>query len=511
MSHGIGALSAARRATDLAALAGGEVVDVLVVGGGITGAGVALDAASRGLSVALLERRDLAHGTSRWSSKLVHGGLRYLAQGDVALAWESARERAILMDVTAPHLVRALPILMPLHAGTPRAAAATAHAGMRIGDGMRALARTSRRRLPRARRAGAEEAWRYAPALRRDGLRGALLGWDGQLEDDARLVVAVARTAAAHGARIVTYAAVTEVGRGEAAVRDERTGERFVVRARHVVNAAGVWAGALAPGLELRPSRGAHVLVAAERLGDPRGGITVPVPGERHRYVFALPRPDGLVLVGLTDDPVEGDVPDEEPSVAPADEAFLLGVVSTVLEEPLGPADVVGRFSGLRPLLAGAGPTADLSRRHAVVEDPATGTLTLVGGKLTTYRRMAQDAVDRIAARPDVSAGPCVTHRLALVGARGAAPVGGARTRLERRYGAEAADVAALAHGDPELLEPLAPGVPACDAELRFAVERELGLTEADLLDRRTRLGLIPAWRAAAEPAARAALAAVAA
>ncbi|MEA2396007.1 MAG: glycerol-3-phosphate dehydrogenase, partial [Solirubrobacteraceae bacterium] len=185
MSQGIGALSAARRATDLAALAGGEVVDVLVVGGGITGAGVALDAASRGLSVALLERRDLAHGTSRWSSKLVHGGLRYLAQGDVALAWESARERAILMDVSAPHLVRALPILMPLHAGTPRAAAATAHAGMRIGDGMRALARTSRRRLPRARRAGAEEAWRYAPALRRDGLRGALLGWDGQLEDDA--------------------------------------------------------------------------------------------------------------------------------------------------------------------------------------------------------------------------------------------------------------------------------------------------------------------------------------
>jgi glycerol-3-phosphate dehydrogenase len=502
MSHRNGALSAARRRGDLEALAAGEAVDVLVVGGGITGAGVALDAASRGLSVALLERRDLAHGTSRYSSKLVHGGLRYLAQGDVALAWESARERAILMGTTAPHLVRPLPILMPLTASVSRRAASTVAAGMRVGDTMRALARTSRTQLPRPRRAGAEEAWRFVPGLRRDDLRGALIGWDGQLEDDARLVVAVARTAAAHGARIVTYAAVTEVGRGEVAARDELTGEALVVRPRHVVNATGVWASGLAPGVKLRPSRGSHVLVPAERLGDPRGGLTVPVPGERNRYVFALPRPDGLVLVGLTDEPVDGE-PVDEPQPEPAEEAFLLETISTVLQTPLTSDDVVGRFAGLRPLPAAEGASADLSRRHAIVEDPPTGMLTVVGGKLTTYRRMAQDVVDRIAARDGVGAGPAVTHRLALVGARGRQPAAGAPPRLERRYGGEAPDVVALADGRDE---PLAPGVPASAAELRFAVERELALTVEDLLDRRTRLGLVPEWRAAAEPAAREAL-----
>jgi glycerol-3-phosphate dehydrogenase len=480
-------------------------VDVLVVGGGITGAGVALDAAARGLSVALLERRDLANGTSRFSSKLVHGGLRYLAQGDVALAWESACERAILMGTTAPHLVRPLPILMPLNRSVSRRAATTVAAGMRVGDTMRALARTSRRRLPAPRRAGAEEAWRYVPGLRRNDLRGALLGWDGQLEDDARLVVAVARTAAAHGARIVTYAPVTEVGRGEVAARDELTGETLVVRARHVVNATGVWATGLAPEVELRPSRGSHVLVPAERLGDPRGGLTVPVPGERNRYVFALPRPDGLVLIGITDEPVDGD-PVDEPRPDPAEESFLLETISTVLQTPLTGADVVGRFAGLRPLLAGEGTSADLSRRHAIVEDPATGMLTIVGGKLTTYRRMARDVVDRLAARHDVQAGPAVTHRLALVGASGTRVAAGAPPRLERRFGSEAPDVLALADGREE---PLAPAVPASAAELRFAVERELALSVEDLLDRRTRLGLVPAWRAAAEPAARDALAGI--
>jgi glycerol-3-phosphate dehydrogenase len=506
MSQRHAALSSARRDADLAELAGGRPVDVLIVGGGITGVGVALDAASRGLTVALLERRDLANGTSRFSSKLVHGGLRYLAQGDLALAWESARERSILMGVTAPHLVRALPILMPLHAGVARREGVGVQAGMRIANTLRALSRTSRHALPRPRRIGALEAWRHVPSLRRDGLRGALMGWDGQLEDDARLVVAVARTAAARGARIVTYTAVTDVARGEVAARDERTGESFTARASHVVNATGAWADTLDPALELRPSKGAHVLVRAEALGDPRAGVTVPVPGERNRYVFALPRPDGLVLIGLTDDPIEGEVPDE-PAVDAGEEAFLLDAVSAALEAPLTADDVVGRFAGVRPLLESAGRTADLSRRHAIVEDPATGMISVVGGKLTTYRRMAQDAVDRIAARPDVAAGPCVTARLALVGARGPRTPG-LPARLERRYGAEAGAVAELAGGDPALLEPIAPGVPACAAELRFAVEHELALTEADVLDRRLRLGLVGEWRVAAAHQARAALAA---
>ena len=487
-------LTSPRREADLEALGAGLEVDLLVVGGGVTGAGVALDAASRGLSVALLERRDLATGTSRWSSKLVHGGLRYLAHGDLAIAWESAAERAVLMGTTAPHLVRALPMLLPLDAAVPRAAGVAAEAGMRFGDGLRALAGTSRRRLPPVRRVSAEEARRWAPALRAEGLRGAILHWDGQLEDDARLVVALARTAAAHGARIVTYASVQQITGDGARARDGRTGLPFDVRARHVVNATGVWAGTLAPDVELRPSKGSHLLVPAARLGDPRAAISVPLGEGSARYVFALPRTDGLVMIGVTDEPFAGAVPDA-PEVTVAEEAVLLQAIGRALERPLTRDDVVGRFAGVRPLLdTGDGETADLSRRHAVIEDPVSGALTVVGGKLTTYRRMAQDALDRI------TAAPCRTRRLPLVGA-GPAPAT-VPARLARRYGAEAADVAALGHGRPELLSPLAPGVPALGVELLFAVERELAITVEDLLDRRTRVGLVPDWRAAALEAA---------
>ncbi len=480
-------LNAARRSAELEALAAGERVDLVVVGGGITGAGVALDAASRGLSVALLERRDLAHGTSRWSSKLVHGGLRYLEHREWGLAWESARERALLMRTIAPHLVRPLPFVTPLDGGMPAAKAAKTQVGLRIGDGLRIGARTSRRVLPPARRISALEARRLAPALAERGLRGALLSWDGQLEDDARLVVAVARTAAAHGARILTYAGATAVRDDGVDAVDALTGAAFSVRARHVILATGVWAGELAPDVALRPSRGSHLLIPAGRLGDPRAAVNVPVPGERGRWVFALPRTDGLVAVGLTDVAADGPIPDE-PAPSAEEEATLLEHASAALEVSLGPEDVAGRYAGLRPLLAGDGTTADLSRRHAVVEDPDTSALTVVGGKLTTYRAMAQDAVDRITDRP------CRTHRLPLVGA--AAPTTG---RLARRFGAEAAAVAALGS-----TEPLAPGVPVCEAELRWAAEHELALTPEDLADRRTRAGLVPEWREAVLAAAHA-------
>jgi glycerol-3-phosphate dehydrogenase len=486
-------LDAARRVTELDRLAEGEAVDLVVVGGGITGAGVALDAASRGLSVALLERRDLAHGTSRWSSKLVHGGLRYLEHREFGLAWESARERALLMRTIAPHLVRPLPFVTPLHAGMPASKAAKTQIGLRIGDGLRIGARTSRRVLPPARRISALEARRLAPALAESGLRGALLSWDGQLEDDARLVVAVARTAAAHGARILTYAGVTGVRDDGVDAVDALTGAAFSVRARHVILATGVWAGELSPSVALRPSRGSHLLIPAGRLGDPRAAVNVPVPGERGRWVFALPRTDGLVAIGLTDVPADGPVPDE-PAPSAEEEAALLAHAGAALEVDLGPGDVAGRYAGLRPLLAGAqDATADLSRRHAVVRDPDTGALTVVGGKLTTYRAMAQDAVDRITDRP------CRTEKLPLVGAPGAAAAGAAPARLGRRFGAEAAAVAALGS-----TEPVAPGVPVCEAELRWAVEHELALTPEDVADRRTRAGLVPEWREAVLAAARA-------
>jgi glycerol-3-phosphate dehydrogenase len=499
-------LNAARRARDLEQLGGGTAVDVLVVGGGITGVGVALDAATRGLSVALLDREDLASGTSRWSSKLAHGGLRYLAKGDVGVAWESAAERAILVDHTAPHLVRALPQVMALRDGVSATSGGLYEVGIRLGDGLRMAARTSGRRLPRARRISAAEALRWVPALDPHQLRGALLSWDGQLEDDARLVVALARTAALHGARIITHAPVTRLHHDGADARDAETGAAFRVRARHVVNATGVWAGDLAPGVRLRPSKGSHLLFNGARLGDPAAALNVPVPGHFGRFVFALPRPDGLVLVGLTDEPYEGAIPDV-PRVTDSEERFLLETISVALERPLTSADVVGRFAGLRPLLHtghGDGSTADVSRRHAVIEDPDTGALTVVGGKLTTYRRMAQDVVDRIAARPGVGAGRCLTHDLPVVGAQGPqVRDAGVPATLTRRYGAEAPAVLALANGRPELLEPIAPGVPVIGAEVRWAVEQEGALTVDDVLERRTRVGLVPAWRAAAEPTAR--------
>jgi glycerol-3-phosphate dehydrogenase len=498
-------LTAARRARELEELGSGLSVDVLVIGGGVTGTGVALDAAARGLSVALVERRDLAHGTSRWSSKLAHGGLRYLAKGQFGVAWESARERNTLATVSAPHLVRALPQIIPAFGRAQIPLAAGLEAGIRLGDAMRALAGTSRRRLPSMRRVGAAEARLWAPPLKERGLRSALLAWDGQLEDDARLVVALARTAAAHGARILTCCEVLAINGSGARVRDTCTGGELGVEARHVINATGVWAGQLVDGIDLRPSRGSHLLVRAERLGRPRAMLGVPLPGHFGRFVFAVPRSDSLVMIGLTDEPFTGQNIPDEPEVPPEEEAFLLGAVSEALEVPLEAADVLGRFAGLRPLLGG-GPqaTADLSRRHAVLEDERTGAVTVVGGKLTTYRQMAQDAVDVIVARDGHRAGPCRTATLPLVGAPqpGVPAARGLPPRLVRRYGSEAREIAALAAGRAELLSPVAPGLDVLGVEFLAAVEREGALTADDVLDRRTRLGLVPEWRVLAAPLA---------
>jgi len=502
-------LDAARRRRDLDALAAGHEVDVLVIGGGITGVGVALDAATRGLTVALVERRDLAHGTSRWSTKLVHGGLRYLAKGDVSVAWESATERARIGETIAPHLVRALPFTIPLTPDLPRTAARLTATGLRLGDAMRAAARTSGKALPRMRQITAAEAVRWAPALNPVGLRGAYLHWDAQLEDDARLVVAIARTAASKSARIVTYAQVERVTSRGAIVRDVRTGASLSIRARNVINATGVWAGDLHPGITMRPSAGSHLLFDASRLGDPAAAMSVPVPGAFGRFVFAIPRPDGLVLVGLTDEPFGGDTIPDLPQVSAADEEFLLRTISRALAVPLTAADIVGRYAGFRPLLhADGGSTADVSRRHAVLTDETTGMVTVVGGKLTTYRRMAEDAVDVVAGRPGVAAGPCITATLPAIGARHAdepldLPEGvEVPARLVRRFGTEAPAVAALADGQPELLRPLVPGVAVTGVELLFAARSEGAVTLEDVLDRRTRTGLVPAWREALGAAA---------
>jgi glycerol-3-phosphate dehydrogenase len=487
-------LNSARRARDLTAVADGEVVDLLVVGGGVTGAGVALDAASRGLSVCLLESRDLAFGTSRWSSKLVHGGLRYLARGQVGLARESAVERGVLMTRTAPHLVRALPQLVPLH-GSDRGLLVMA--GLRAGDALRRAARTPSHVLPAPRRVPAAEAVALVPGLRRAGLHGGLLSFDGQLVDDARLVVALARTAAGFGARVLTGARVTALHRGGAHVVDEIGGEDFEVRARAVVNATGVWAGGLAEGVRLRPSRGSHLVLTAEAVGLTGTALTIPAPDRPNSYVLLLPQLDGRVYLGLTDEPVDGPIPDV-PEVPRADVDLLLGVASSVLRQRLSPDDVIGGFAGLRPLIdVPGGRTTELSREHAVLPG-ANGVITVIGGKLTTYRRMAADAVDTAIRERGLAAGPSRTADLPLVGA--GTPAGpDTPARLAARYGVEADRIAALGDLDPELARPVAGEITA--AEVVWAVRHEGALNADDVLDRRTRIGLVPAERAAAEPA----------
>jgi glycerol-3-phosphate dehydrogenase len=495
-------------------------VDVLVVGLGVTGAGVALDAATRGLSVLAVDAHDLAFGTSRWSSKMVHGGLRYLAKGQVGVAHESAVERGILMEVTAPHLTRSMPMLIPITSSMSRLQGGLSRAGLRAGDLLRRGARTDAETLPGPRHLSATETLAMAPSLRAAGLRGGLLGWDGQLEDDARLVVTLARTAAEHGAQVRTHARVLSAAHGEVRLRDETTGAEGVVRARAIVNAAGVWAdqvlgeeGSRTDGIRLRPSRGTHLVLRAESVPDLRASVFAPVPGETNRFVMVLPQPDGTVYVGLTDEPAPGPVPDV-PEPTETEIGFLLDVVSAAFARPLHRSDVVGAFAGLRPLLDGGdGSTADLSRKHAVITGPS-GVTTVVGGKLTTYRRMAQDAVDAAVAHHGLAAGPCVTASLPLLGAASRTELASLEepARLVRRYGTDAALVLSSAREvtglpDHELLSPVSDTVPVTLAELVFGVTHEGAHDVDDLLDRRTRVGLVPEDRAAAVPLAERALA----
>ncbi len=506
-ASGRSALSAGRRTRELAEATDGRTVDLLVVGLGVTGAGAALDAASRGLDVVAVDAHDIAFGTSRWSSKLVHGGLRYLANGQLGVAHESARERGILMTRTAPHLTHALPMLTPLMPMVSPTQARMVLAGLRAGDLLRVSAGTPRDVLPRPRRLTATEALSMAPALRGRGLRGGLLSWDGQLEDDARLVVSIARTAAAHGARILTRTRVLSLAGDGAEVRDELTGETSTIRARAVINATGVWAGCLVPEVTLRPSRGTHLVLHGDALPGLSVAVTAPVPGESNRFVLVLPQPDGRVYVGLTDEPAGGPVPDV-PVPSESEIGFLLDVVGAVFERPLHRGDVAGAFAGLRPLLHSEGRTADLSRKHAVLTS-AAGVVTVVGGKLTTYRQMAQDAVDAAVAQRGLLAGPCRTKHLPLVGAAPHDVLTSveAPARLVRRYGVEAPEVlAAAAPLVQHPVRPVAEGSPVTMAELLWAVTHEGALDLDDLLDRRTRIGLVPGDRVLAEPAAREAL-----
>jgi glycerol-3-phosphate dehydrogenase len=493
------ALNADRRRTELAALADAGRVDIIVIGGGITGAGIALDAASRGLSVALVEKHDLAFGTSRWSSKLVHGGLRYLATGNVGIARRSAIERGILMSRNAPHLVKPMPQLVPLLPSMSRAARALVRTGFVAGDGLRKLAGTPAAILPRSRRVDAARAIALAPTVRREGLDGGFLAYDGQLIDDARLVTAVARTAAGHGAVILTRVAASAATGTSVTLTDELTGESFGLTARAVINAAGVWAGEVDPSIRLRPSRGTHLVFDAAVFGNPTAALTIPIPGEVNRFVFAMPEQLGRVYLGLTDEEAPGPIPDV-PQASPQEVSFLLDTVNTALQTRLGHGDVLGAYAGLRPLIdTGTGRTADVSREHAVTESPS-GVLSVIGGKLTEYRYMAEDVLDRAVALRGITAAPCRTRNLPLVGAT-RETVAGLPRSLVARYGAEAVQV--LAGADcARPAEPVADGIDVLRAEFEFAVTHEGALAAEDILDRRTRIGLVPGDRARAAEAA---------
>ena len=502
---GSSALNAARRARELDVLgAGDSPVDVLVIGGGVTGAGVALDAAARGLSVVLVEAHDLAFGTSRWSSKLVHGGLRYLASGNLGVARESAVERHLLMTRTAPHLVRTLPQIVPLVPAVTTRQRIFGGLGFGLGDGLRLTAGTPGSVLPHPRRIGRGETLRLAPATRREGLRGGLLSYDGQLIDDARLVVAIARTAAALGAAILTRMRATSVTADGAVLEDALGGGSLRVRARVVVNATGVWAGDIDPGIRLRPSRGTHIVLDAAAMGHPSAALTVPHPGSISRYVFALPQQLGRVVVGLTDEDAPGPVP-AVPAPTDGEIDFLLATLSTALERGLGRADVLGSFAGLRPLIdSGQGETADLSRRHHVAVSPG-GIVNVLGGKLTTYRAMAEEAVDLAMRHGGLNGSECRTRKLPLVGAPGSpvavtGPEASGATAstlppsLVARFGSEAPAVLARARSANPAAS-IAPGIDVTRAEIEFAVLAEGALDADDVLERRTRIGLVAADR----------------
>lgn len=496
-------LNAARRRADLADLAAqAEPVDVLVVGGGVTGAGVALDAATRGLSVALVEAHDLAFGTSRWSSKLVHGGLRYLASGDVGIARESAVERNHLMTTIAPHLIKPLRQIVPDYGdlGTDL----LVRAGFAAGDVLRRLAGTPADVLPGPKRLSPLEVVAACPTVRRHGLRGGSSTTDGQLVDDARLVTAIARTAAGYGAQILTRVRAVRIDGHGGVVYDEMAGREFPIAARSVVNATGVWAADLDATLSIRPSRGTHLVFDAAAFGNPSGALTVRIPGSANRFVFVLPEQLGRVYVGLTDVDAHGVVPDVP---VPADEEidFLLTTVNTALAVPVGRNDIRGAFAGLRPLIdtmgGGGNSLADVSRRHDVrVTDRSM--VSVIGGKLTTYRQMAQDAVDAAVAAAGLTASECVTTSVPLVGATPTDPgfPPGLPDSLIARFGAEAPRVVdEAAVSDP--LAPIADDIEVTRAEVEFAFTHEGALSVDDVLDRRTRIGLVPADRDRARPA----------
>jgi glycerol-3-phosphate dehydrogenase len=515
-------LGPAERTAALAALTGAEH-QVLVVGGGVVGAGIALDAVTRGLSVGLLEERDFASGTSSASSKLIHGGLRYLEQLNLGLVREALTERGLLLQRIAPHLVRPVPFLFPLsHHLWERAYVG---AGVTLYDSL-GFSIGQPRGLPGHRQLSRGGALRLAPALKRSAITGAVAYWDAQV-DDARYVATLARTAAGYGARLATRTRVTgflREGERVTGVRavDLESGAELQIRAQQVVNATGVWTDdiqALVGGrgvINVRASKGVHLVVPRDRIHAATGIITrtpasvlLVIPWGRHW------------IVGTTDSDWSGDR--AHPTVTADDIDYLLGQANQVLSLPLTREDVTAVYAGLRPLLAGESEeTSRLSREH-MVASPVPGLVMVAGGKYTTYRVMARDAVDAVAHGLDWRVPESCTDRVPLAGADGYVALWNARHRIAEssglhvariehllhRYGSLTAEVLALIAASPDLARPVTGADDYLRAEVVYAASHEGARHLEDVLARRTRIAIetpdqgLAAAREAAELMAR--------
>ena len=507
--YAAGRLSPARRATDLARLRT-ERFDVLVIGGGVTGVGAALDAASRGLSVALVEAADLAAGTSSRSSKLIHGGLRYLEQLEFGLVHEALRERGLLATRLAPHLVRPLPILVPLEAGPPGMQAWNRlyyGAGVALYDTFAGIV-GGERGMPGHRHLSRAGTRRLFPSLREELVAGAIRYYDGQV-DDARYVATMARTAASLGAAIVPSARVVGLLRDArevtgAVVRDEESGAELTVAARTVVAATGVWSneisamvGATRPGLRVRASKGVHLVVPRSAITG-EAGLILRTPSS---VLFVLPW-GGHWIIGTTD--TDWTLDRAHPAASSRDIAYLLEQVNHWLDRPVSTVDIEGVYAGLRPLLSGEDEeTSKLSREHAVVE-PMLGLMLIAGGKYTTYRVMAADVIDRAARRLGSRVPRSHTDELPLLGADGYRPMWMDRADLARRHGVAAGvvehllerygtltlEVLDLVANRPELARPVDGAPEYLGAEIVYAASHEGALHLEDALTRRTRISI---------------------
>ena len=476
-----------------------ETFDVVVVGGGVTGAGAALDAVTRGLSVAVVEQRDWAAGTSSRSSKLIHGGLRYLEQLDFALVREALHEQTLMIERLCPHLVRPIPFLFPLHGRVwERAYMGT---GVVLYDLI-----AGRRALPRHRHLTRTRALARFPSLKRDALIGAIEYYDAQV-DDARHTMTLARTAALHGAVLATSARVTGLLDGENRVggvcfRDLESGRDVELRARAVINATGVWTDVVQGmagrgGIKVRASKGIHLVIPRDRIqGD--GALVLRTPTS---VLFVIPWKRHWI-VGTTDTDWNLDL--AHPAASRRDIDYLLDTVNRVLERRLSRSDIEGVYAGLRPLLHGESEaTSKLSREHAVSQ-PKPGLVTVAGGKYTTYRVMAKDAVDLAVRGLDRPVPESCTERVQLVGAEDFDGMVNRRDAIAReaglavevvqhlleRYGSRIRDIVALVESRPELGTPLPGAEDYLRAEVTYAASHEGALHLDDVLTRRTRISI---------------------